>query len=104
MDTLSPSATRRVRAQHAEDLHRLADQAEHAGVRILLEPTEGAHFATDPANPTRVYRVGVERCTCRRFRVWGRCGHHALLLAELGLIPDAEEAAIDPEDEAALAA
>ena len=80
--------TSRIATQHAEMLHRLADRADRAGVRILVEPARGEHFATDPAAPARLYRVDADACSCRRFRVWGRCPHHALLLAELGRIPD----------------
>ncbi len=78
----------RIATQRAEHLHRLANHADRAGVRILIEPVRGEHFATDPSTPTRLYRVDPEACTCRRFRLWGRCPHHALLLAELGRIPD----------------
>ena len=91
----------RVRAQRAEDLRRLADRAERAGVRILLDRRTGRHAATDPNDPTRCHFVGTESCTCKRFALLGTCEHTALLLAQLGLIPDAEEAA-EPFDLAAV--
>jgi len=30
------------------------------------------------------------RCSAREFSLWGACGHHALLLSELGQLPDPE--------------
>jgi hypothetical protein len=80
----------RISTQRAEDLHRLADQAEVRGIRILLT-ADGEHFATSSSNPTTLHRVSPQGCGCKGFTCWGRCMHHALLLSELGLIPD-----IDP--------
>ncbi len=86
---MTDAIDRRILAQRAEVLRRLADRAEAAGIEILvLDPRTGEHVATDPDHPARVFRVDVAGCACRRFALWGRCGHHALLLAELGWIPD----------------
>ncbi len=80
---------RRIAQVERETLLRLADRAEREGVRILLT-ADGAHFATSRSNPTMLHRVSPDACDCRGWQVWRRCGHHALLLAELGLIADGE--------------
>jgi len=81
--------SRQIAIQNAEDLHRLAAQAERAGVRILVDHTTGAHIATSATDATACYVVTVGGgCTCRGFTYWGRCTHHSLLLAQLGLLPD----------------
>jgi len=83
----------RIAIQRIEDLHRLADQAVRNGVRILAT-RDGAHFATSDTDPTRLHVVTPDGCDCNRVRWFGRCQHHALLLAELGLIEDAGHAHI----------
>ncbi len=93
MDT---ATTRRIAQTTAEDLHRLADQAERKGVRLLVDHRTGQHVATSASDPTRCYHVDPERgCTCKGFTYWGRCTHHSLLLAELGLIPDIDPVVVD---------
>ncbi|MDP9358170.1 MAG: hypothetical protein M3R02_23375 [Chloroflexota bacterium] len=87
--------TRRIAQTTAEDLHRLANQAERKGVRLLVDHRTGQHVATSASNPTTCYHVDVARgCTCKGYVVWGRCGHWALLLAELGQLPDMEMDAV----------
>ncbi len=81
----------RITTQRAEDLLRLADQAQVRGVRILLT-ADGEHFATSSSDPTTLHRVSRQGCDCRGFSYWQRCSHHSLLLSELGLIPD-----VDPD-------
>lgn len=83
----------RIAAQHREDLHRLADQADHAGVRILTT-TDGESLATSPADPTLLYRLTPDSCSCLHFTCFGRCIHHSLHLAELGLISEDADAAL----------
>jgi len=79
----------KIEKQNAEDLHRLAAQAERAGVRVLVDHTTGAHIATSATDATACYTVSVVGgCTCRGFTYWSRCTHHSLLLAQLGLLPD----------------
>ncbi len=86
---------RRIAGQRAEDLARLAGQGARNGVRILVDHRTGQHVATSASDPTRCYHVDAERgCSCTGYAVWGRCQHHSLLVAELGLIPDG-----DPEPE-----
>ncbi len=81
--------TRRIAQTTAEDLHRLAGQAEAKGVQILVDHRTGAHVATSASDPTRCYQVDAVRgCTCRGYAYWGRCQHHSLLLAELGRLPE----------------
>ncbi len=87
----NPEVAHRIRTQCVEDLQRLARKAEAEGVTILLTQ-DGAHFATSRSNRTLLHRVSRRGCDCRGYRLWGRCGHHSLLLAELGMLPD-----IDPE-------
>ncbi len=88
------STQTRIATQRAEDLHRLADQGERKGIRILLT-TDGEHFATSSSDPTTLHRVSQQGCDCRGFSYWQRCSHHLLLLSELGLIPDIEPVVAD---------
>ncbi len=88
---MNTATTRRIVTQKAEDLHRLANQGEKKGVRILVDPRTGQHVATSASDPARCYHVDVERgCTCPGYAAWQRCQHHALLLAELGRLPEME--------------
>ncbi len=77
----------RIGRQRTEDLIRLADQAEQRGIVIRMT-LDGEMLATSVSNPTLLHRVTRETCDCRGFRCWGRCTHHALLLSQLGEIPD----------------
>ena len=79
------------------DFARLADLAERRGVRILVEPIGGEHFATSASNPTLLYRLTHWSCSCRGFITWQRCSHYALFLSQLGWLP--EPAGDDPEPE-----
>ena len=80
---------RRIASQHADDLRRLAAQAERSGVRVLVDHTTGMHVATSATDASACYTVSVVNgCTCRGFTFWNRCSHHSLLLAQLGLLPD----------------
>ena len=80
----------RVERHRLEDLHRLAAKAERAGSRILHVVGTSDHVATSASSPT-CYAVSVDGCGCRGFTAWGRCGHWALLLSELGQLPDLEQ-------------
>jgi hypothetical protein len=71
-----------------QDLWRLAEQGERNGVKILVEPISGEHYATSGTKATILYRVTHWSCTCRGFLAWQRCQHHSLLLAELGFLGD----------------
>ena len=93
------AAEARAQAHTAEDLRRLADQAERNGIRILLDRASGQHVATSATDPTACYLVSAPRgCPCVGFGHWGRCQHVALLLSELGLTPDAPGAERPEED------
>ncbi len=72
------------------DLWRLAELAERRGIRILVEPISGEHFATSGSKVNTLYRLTHYSCTCKGFIVWQRCSHHSLLLAQLGWLPDPE--------------
>ncbi len=83
----------RVATQKAEDLLRLADQGERNGVRILVEPISGQHFATSATSPI-LYRVSAAGCSCRGYQTWQRCQHFGLFLSEMGWIPDVADAVV----------
>ncbi|MDP9470663.1 MAG: hypothetical protein M3Q71_08340 [Chloroflexota bacterium] len=93
---MNTATTRRIAQTTAEDLHRLADQAERKGVRLLVDHRTGQHVATSASDPTRCYHVDPERgCTCKGYTAWNRCMHHSLLLAELGRLPEVEPVVTD---------
>ncbi len=88
---MNTAQTHRIAQTTAEDLHRLAAQGERKGIRILVDPRTGQHVATSASDSTRCYHVDVERgCTCKGYGTWGRCQHFALLLSELGRLPEVE--------------
>ncbi len=88
---MNTATSRRITQTTAEDLARLADQAERKGIRILVDHRTGQHVATSASDPTRCYQVDAERgCTCRGYQTWRRCQHFALLLSELGQLPDVD--------------
>ncbi len=72
------------------DFWRLAEEAERRGIRILIEPISGEHFATSSTQDNVLYRLTHYSCTCKGFLHWQRCTHHSLLLAQLGWLPDPE--------------
>ncbi len=93
MDTI----TERAHRQHVETLRRLADKAERSGTRILRVAGSERHVATSGSHPV-AYEVSAEGgCSCRGYSVWHRCGHHSLLLLELGLVPDVVDAVVDEQ-------
>ncbi len=76
------------RRDRIETLQRMATQAEHDGVRILLDQQTGQHVALEPVASPYCQLVDITGCTCGYFGVWGRCRHHALFLSQTGNIPD----------------
>ncbi len=90
MNTVETRAT----IQKAEDLLSLADQGERNGVRILVEPISGQHFATSATSPI-LYRVSAAGCSCRGYQAWQRCQHFGLFLSEMGWIPDVADAVVE---------
>ncbi len=76
--------------QLAEALWRLAEEAEQRGIKILVEPISGEHFATSASKENVLYRLTHHSCTCKGFLHWQRCTHHSLLLSHLGWLPDPE--------------
>ena len=86
MDTVET----RVARHRLEDLHRLAAKAEQGGSRTLHVSGTTSHVATSATSPV-CYAVTVNGCSCKGFAAWGRCGHWALLLSELGQLPDLEQ-------------
>jgi len=84
----TPTIRRPSRPATAADLWRLADQGRANGVRLLSECVTGERFATSATQAGTVYRVTAYSCTCPGFCHHQRCQHHALLLSELGWLPD----------------
>jgi len=86
------------------DFARLADLAERRGVKVLVEPISGEHFATSASKAHLLYRLTHYSRTCPGFVAWQRCTHHSLLLAELGWLPDAPDDDPEPRPPAPAAA
>jgi hypothetical protein len=80
-------AAHRLLRDQVERLQRLTRQAEWAGACIVSLYRTDKHLAIDPYTQ-KAYAVNTEHCSCRDFGIWGACGHHMLLLAELGQLPD----------------
>ncbi len=72
------------------DFWRLAEEAEQRGVRIMVEPISGEHFATSGSKANILYKLTHYSCSCKGYMRWQRCSHHSLLLAQLGWLPDPE--------------
>ena len=70
------------------DLWRLAEEAEQRGIKILVEPISGEHFATSGSKAKILYRLTHYSCSCKGYMRWQRCSHHSLLLSQLGWLPD----------------
>jgi hypothetical protein len=66
----------------------LAADATRLGCRILHEPATGSYFCLSERNPDELHRVTMISCACHAFISQGYCHHQALLLAELGLVPE----------------
>ncbi len=90
MDTVEA----RVSRHQLEDLHRLAAKAEKGGSRILHVAGADRHVATSASSPT-CYAVSLAGCTCKGFTIHSRCGHWALLLSELGQLPDLADTVVE---------
>jgi hypothetical protein len=73
------------------DFWRLAELARRRGIRLLLEPSSQMLFATSGTDPAVIHHVGPDGCTCPGYVQWRRCTHHALLIAQLGWLPDVDE-------------
>lgn len=84
-DTITP---RRARPASPDDFWRLADQATAKGVVLLTEGATGERFAASVSRPGTIHRLTAHSCSCEGFTFLNRCQHHALLLAELGWLPD----------------
>jgi len=68
----------RIAAARRETVARLAAQARHFTVE-RDELTSG-WIVRNPRIPGTIELVTVDgACSCRRFRVWGRCKHAALV-------------------------
>lgn len=90
MITFTRAAEHRFTRFQAEQQQRLVREAERAGVRIVLIERTGQHVAIEPGTPY-AYQVDHEGCDCHGFAIIGKCPHHALLMAEFGLLEDPEE-------------
>ena len=78
----------------AAALHRLAQQARDKGVEIVIDE-DNRHWATSASRPGERYVVSLLACSCSGFVRWGRCHHHALVLAEYHSLPALPR--LDPE-------
>ena len=72
------------------DFWRLAELAERRGIKIMVEPISGEHFATSASTSNTLYRLTHHSCSCKGFMTWQRCTHFALFLKVLGWLPDPE--------------
>ncbi len=54
------------------DFWRLAEEAEQRGIKILVEPISGEHFATSGSKGNILYRLTGFSCTCKGFLHWQR--------------------------------
>jgi hypothetical protein len=93
-------ALREASERVAAALWRLAQEAEQRGIRIMVEPISGDHFATSSREVHTLYRLTHYSCTCKGFFRWQRCTHHALFLAQLGWLPEVGDHP-DPEPDPA---
>ena len=97
MKIIDAAAIRRHHRFKAEEQQRLLKTAKSAGVRIVVTRKQSLHIAVDPLSPW-AYVVSAHGCECAQFGIRGACPHHALLMAELGLLDDPEEIGW-PEDD-----
>lgn len=72
----------RIEAEDQETTARLARCAIANGVE-LEEETPSQFVARQPDRPGECELVTATSCTCYRFRIWGRCEHHALVVQTL---------------------
>lgn len=94
---ISTAAIRRHHRFQAEHMQRLVKAAESAGIRIVITRKTERQIAIDPLSPW-AYEVSREGCTCARYGIRGNCEHHALLMAELGLLDNPEAIGWPDED------
>lgn len=75
----------RIDDDRAERLARLAAQAVRHGVQLAPDTIHADLFiAWRDDQPGQCELVTLTTCTCHRFRLWGVCGHQALLLQQMG--------------------
>jgi len=72
-----------------EDYHRLAALGRDRGLR-LFEPAPNRWYCSSASDPFALHVVTGFTCDCAGFAHHGRCSHYALLLSELGWLPDPE--------------
>jgi hypothetical protein len=87
----------------ADDLHRLADEAIRKGIRLYRVPSANEWYATSSSDPGLLHRVTALSCDCKGFMHWQRCTHIALLLAEIGYLPELPDPEPEPASPAAAA-
>jgi len=85
----------RVPETRTDALRRLACRARERGVSILEYPPANEFYATSTSRPGELHRITLVSCDCLGFLRHARCGHHALLLVQLGQVPP------DPESDPA---
>lgn len=73
----------------ADSFTNLIRQAEEMEIQLTEDYIDPRQFiAWEPGVLGCCELVNVDRCTCHRFRTWGRCAHHALALEHMGLLPE----------------
>ncbi len=79
--TSDSDPVQRIAEHEAERQRRLLREAE--AMDLHLEPDyvhDDKFIVWAPGIEGFCDLVSVDECTCRRFRLWGRCPHHALVV------------------------
>jgi hypothetical protein len=73
----------------ADSFTNLLRQAEEMELQLTEDYVDPTQFIVwEPGIHGFCELVSADQCTCRRFKIWGRCAHHALVLEHMGLYPD----------------
>lgn len=87
---------RTIEALQADSFTNLLRQAAEMELQIEQDDIDPSQFIVrEPGRSGFCELANAERCTCRRFRIWGRCAHHALVVDHLSghAQPEGQEAA-----------
>jgi hypothetical protein len=87
----------RIVEERAERHLRLVREAHRLDITVAPDDVQpGAWIARQPDIVGGCEIVTVSSCTCRRFRTWARCPHHALVQMLEGVEPDAPAVVAQP--------
>lgn len=71
----------RIAEHEAEQQRQLLREADVMGLRLEPDYVHGDKYIVwAPGIQGFCDLVSVDECTCPRFRLWGRCPHHALVV------------------------